>query len=53
MIEAYETTICPDLIRDYDFKDPERKDHCVGIMMAVVTSFAKIMEREKGVKIIR
>ncbi|WP_270302434.1 C-GCAxxG-C-C family protein [Baileyella intestinalis] len=53
VIKAYETTICPELIKDYDFKDPERKDHCVGIMMAVVTSFAKIMEREKGIKIVR
>lgn len=53
VIADYDTTICPTLIQDYNFKDPDRKDHCVGIMMSVVTSFAEIMEREKGVKIIR
>ncbi len=50
VIEKYETTICPTLIQDYNFKDPERKKHCIGIVLAVVDSFAKIMERECGVK---
>lgn len=53
VIAAYGTTICPTLIQDYRFKDPERKQHCIGIVLAVVESFAKIMERECQVKIVR
>ncbi|MBQ0004934.1 MAG: C-GCAxxG-C-C family protein [Clostridiales bacterium] len=49
---AYKTSICPDLIADYDFKDPERKTHCTNILYVIVESFAKIMERECGVAIV-
>ena len=53
VIAEYGTTICPTLIADYDFKAPDRKKHCIGIVLTVVESFAKIMERECGVSIIR
>ncbi len=49
--EVYKTSICPELIKDYDFKDPERKTFCTGILHECIKSFAKIMERECGVKV--
>ncbi len=49
---AYKTSICPDLIADYDFKDAERKVFCTELLYVIVESFAKIMERECGVKIV-
>ncbi len=49
--EAYGTSICPELIKEYDFYDPERKTFCTGIVKAVIISFAKIMEKECGVTI--
>ena len=49
---AYKTSICPDLIADYDFKDPERKVHCTNNLYVIVESFAKIVERECGVKVV-
>jgi len=51
VIGQFGTTICPDLIKDYGFKDPDRKEHCTHIVLTVVESFAKIMERECGVEI--
>lgn len=53
VIDEYGTTICPELIEDYDFKEPDRKQHCIGIVLTVVVSFAHIMERECGVTILR
>lgn len=50
---VYKTSICPELIRDYDFKDPERKVFCTGLVHECIRSFAKIMERECGVTVIR
>ena len=49
--EAYGTSICPELIKDYDFYEPDRKTHCTNIVHVVIRSFAKIMERECGVKV--
>lgn len=49
--EVYGTSICPELIKDFDFYDPERKTHCTGIVHVVIRSFAKIMERECNVAI--
>lgn len=46
VIKAYGTAICPDLIKDYEFTDPERKTHCTGIVHECIKSFAKIMDRE-------
>lgn len=51
VIAQFGTAICPNLIKDFGFKDPDRKEYCTQIMMTVVESFAKIMERECGVKI--
>ncbi|MBQ3290941.1 MAG: C_GCAxxG_C_C family protein [Mogibacterium sp.] len=48
---VYSTNICPELIKDYDFYDPERKTHCTNIVHVVIKSFAKIMERECGVAV--
>ena len=48
---VYGSSICPELIKDYDFYQPERKTHCTGIVHEVIKSFAKIMERECGVKV--
>ena len=36
---------------DYDFYEPDRKTHCTGIVHTCIRSFAKIMERECGVRI--
>ena len=49
--EVYKTSICPELIANYDFKDPERKKFCTGIVHACIESFAKIVERECGVTV--
>ena len=46
VIAAYGTAICPDLIKDYEFTDPERKTHCTGIVHECIRAFANIMERE-------
>ena len=51
VIAEYGSAICPVLIENYSFKDPERKTHCTGIVHACIRSFAKIMERECGVAI--
>ena len=51
--EAYKTSICPDLIADFEFATPERKTHCTNILYVILESFAKIVERECGVKVIR
>lgn len=51
VIKAYETTICPALIEDYQFATPERKEYCTNLLYVVVEAFARIMEREFGVVI--
>ena len=48
---VYGTSICPELIADYDFYEPDRKKFCTGIVHECVKSFAKIMERECGVAV--
>lgn len=48
----YVSSICPELIADYEFADPERKTYCTGIVHTCIKSFAKIMERECGVAIV-
>lgn len=48
----YGTSICPELIKDYEFATPERKTWCTGIVHACIKSFAKIVERECGVKVV-
>ncbi len=47
--KEYNTSICPELIKPYEFTDPDRKVFCTGIVHACIKSFAKIMEREFGV----
>ena len=47
----YGSSLCPVLIENYEFTDPARKTHCTGIVHACIRSFAKIMEREKGVAV--
>ena len=49
--KEYVSSICPELIANYEFTDPKRKIYCTGIVHACVRSFAKIMERECGVAI--
>lgn len=49
--KVYGTSICPELIKDYDFYEPDRKTHCTNIVHVVIKAFAKIMERECGVAI--
>jgi C_GCAxxG_C_C family probable redox protein len=49
--EVYGTSICPELIKDYDFYEPDRKTHCTNIVHVVIRSFAKILERECGVAV--
>ena len=51
--KKYGNSICPDIIKDYKFADPDRKVHCTGLVHEVIKSFAKIMERECGVAIER
>ena len=51
--EAYKTSNCPDLIADYEFATPERKTYCTELLYVILESFAKIVERECGVKVIR
>ena len=48
---VYASSICPELIKDYDFYDPERKKYCTGIVHECIKSFAKIIERECGVAV--
>ena len=49
---AYGSSICPELIREFEFAQPERKTHCTGIVHECIRSFAKIMARECGVAIV-
>lgn len=51
--DVYKTSLCPELIKDYEFATPERKTWCTSIVHECIKSFAKIVERECGVKIIR
>ena len=51
VIAEYGSAICPVLIKDYEFTDPERKVYCTGIVHTCIRSFAKIMERECGVAV--
>lgn len=51
VIKRFGSALCPDLIADYEFKTEERKNHCIEIVLVVIEEFAKIMERECGVKI--
>lgn len=51
--ETFDTTICPELIKDYEFPDPDRKEHCINIVKKAIEVFADIMEREMGIKVIR
>lgn len=46
---AYKTSICPELIADYEFATPERKVYCTELLYVILESFAKIVERECGV----
>lgn len=52
VIREYGTTICPELIKNYSFTDPERKTHCTNIVFATVDAFARIVERECGVELV-
>lgn len=47
----YKTSICPELIADYDFTDPSRKVFCTGIVKSAISAFAEIMQRECNVQI--
>ena len=49
--KEYVSSICPELIANYEFTDPKRKIYCTGIVHACIRSFAKIMERECGVAV--
>ncbi|HHW95036.1 MAG TPA: hypothetical protein GX736_03810 [Mogibacterium sp.] len=49
--KKYKTSICPELIADYEFSTPERKAFCIEVLFECLRSFAKIMERECGVEI--
>ena len=49
---AYGSTLCPEIIKDFEFTAPERKSHCTGAVAETIKSFAKIMERECGVKVV-
>ena len=49
--KEYVSSICPELIANYEFSDPKRKIYCTGIVHACIRSFAKIMERECGVAV--
>ena len=51
--KKYGSSICPEIIKDYQFADPDRKIHCTGLVHEVIKSFAKIMERECGVAVER
>lgn len=51
VIAEYGSAICPVLIKDYDFYEPDRKTYCTGIVHCVIRSYAKIMERECGVAV--
>lgn len=50
--KTYKTSICPELIKDYEFKDPDRKVFCTGIVHECIKAFAKIMQRECGVTVV-
>ena len=51
--EHFGSSICPEIIKDYQFNDPDRKVHCTSVVHEVIKSFAKIMVRECGVAVIR
>lgn len=51
IIKKYGTTICPEIIKDFQFADPERKTHCTELVHDVIKAFSKIVERECDVKV--
>lgn len=51
--KKYGSSICPEIISEYKFADPDRKIHCTGLVHEVIKSFAKIIERECGVAVER
>lgn len=51
--KKYGSSICPEIIKEYKFADPDRKTHCTGLVHEVIRSFARIMERECNVAIER
>lgn len=51
VIAGFGSALCPELLEGYEFKTPERKQHCIEIVVAVIEIFAHIMERECGVKV--
>ena len=53
IIKDYGSALCPDIIKEYDFPDTERKEHCMNIVKKSIEVFTDIMEREKGIKVLR
>ena len=51
VVKVYETSICPELINNYEFATPERKVFCTELLCVILESFAKIVERECGVAV--
>ncbi|MBF1332416.1 MAG: C-GCAxxG-C-C family protein [Mogibacterium diversum] len=51
VIAKFGSALCPDLLEGYEFATPVRKEHCTEIVVAVLESFARIMERECGVHV--
>lgn len=46
IIERHSSSLCPEIIKDFDFSSPERKNHCSQLLFDVLYAFARIMERE-------
>lgn len=51
VIAKFGSALCPELLEGYEFTTPVRKEHCIEIVVAVMESFARIMERECGIRI--
>lgn len=46
IIDMHRTVLCPDIISDYTFATPKRKQLCTHLVFDIIDGFALIMERE-------
>ncbi len=46
------SALCPEIIKNYEFATPSRKEHCSNLVFDIIDCFALIMERECNITIL-
>lgn len=52
IIKKKSSALCPEIIKDYEFATPSRKEHCTDLVFDIIDCFALIMERECNITIL-